>query len=69
MLVCKTSTQATWYFNTGKLPANAYPLGKYLLHIVEAGNENTGVYQCTGMDRLTQQYFFSESHLRIMGKG
>ena len=68
MLICKTSIQAQWYFQAGRLPSNARPVGKDTLQIDKAENENTGRYQCMGKDPLTQEYFYSESTLMVMGK-
>ena len=69
---CKADNKVMWYFNGGDLPKNVITGVEdgrpyYWLRILNAKIENTGNYECYGVDEL-EDYFEDHGVLVVIGK-
>ena len=61
------SSILTWFFNDGKLPANAVMESYTTVYIKQAESSNNGYYECSYIDKYGYRYY-ARSQLKVIGR-
>ena len=72
-LSCHSDSSVMWFFERGKLPANAVhfkvSMKNSVLKIYNMQLYNFGTYQCFSWSSSTKKYYISKVNIVVYGKG